>query len=515
MKFGLEAKVGMFVVFCLFLLGVMAVKLGSLDFGHSGTYSIISYVDDASGLTVDSKVMFRGVEVGNVTEIILSDGKVKLLLALKDGYSIPSNVQVTVKSSGFLGAKHLEFLQIGDGVEGFLAESTIVNKSYKATDINELSDKLGSIADDIKAITGSLKEVMASEIGKSQMKGTLENVHDSTRILREMMIENQERINQIVMNVEVLTGSMKNITVDNQQNINDLIANLRDVSEVLKMQTPQIAGKVNNIAGNVDELINDSKSDLRETVANMKNVTSKLDETVNNINDITGKISRGEGSIGKLINDNETVDNLNEALSGIKKMFTQLDEMKLYLRFSGEYLGDTGVTKAHFHVKIKPRKGKYYLVGVDTSSIGRLERTTTTYNRDYSSGGTDYSYTATKEERKPDELSFTLQYAQRFYNNFDVRFGLMESRLGLGVDYMPFENEKLSFTLEAYDFKSNSDDDETHLKAQVQYNITDHIYVNMGYDNPLNSDSKSHFYGVGLIFLDEDLKLLIGNIPMP
>jgi phospholipid/cholesterol/gamma-HCH transport system substrate-binding protein len=515
MKFGLEAKVGAFVIICLIILGQMAVKLGSFNFGSSSTYNIIAYVKNANGLTEDSKVKFRGVDVGKVTNVSLENGKVKLTVSIKNEYRIPKNVRVAIKSSGFMGNKYLEIEQFGDSVQGELSDNAVVNNSYEATDFAELSNKFGLIADDIKEITAALKTVIASDTGKTQLKGTLENVHETTRVLREMMVQNQERINQIVKNVEELTASMKDISVSNQQNINELIANLKDVSKVLKDQTPKIASNVTSITDNVDEIVGDSKGDIKDTIRNMKVVTAKLEKTVDNVNEITDKINNGDGTVAKLINDNATIEKVNTTLDSLNKMLTQYDRLKLYLKFSGEYYPDTDITRGHFHLKIQPREGKYYLVGVDKSSAGKLERTTTTVNRDYASGGQDYSYTEVKEKRSEDELTFTLQYAQRFFKHYDLRFGLFENYIGAAVDYFPFENEKLELTVAAYDFKSNSDDDETHLFGRVQYNFNKYLFLNGGYDNPLNEDERSYFVGGGFQFLDDDLKMLIGKFPMP
>ena len=516
MKFGLEAKVGMFVVFCMILLGVMAVKIGGLDFGKSDSYEVISYVADASGLTPDSKVMFRGVEVGKIKKINLEDGKVKLILNIDNKYKIPKNIRTSVQATGFLGAKHLVLEQVGKTAEGFLDNNGVVNDYYKSTDIGELSNKLGAIADDIKAITASLRQVLATEKGKNDMTGTLENVHETTRVMREMMVENQKRINKIVENIETLTDSLKNITVENQQNVNELIANLKDVSKVLKMQTPEIAKKVNNIAGNLDEVLDDSKKDLKQTFSNANTLTAKLEKTVDNLNEITDKINSGKGTVGKLINDNETVDNINKTVKKLNKMLSAYDDLKLYIDFGGELLGDTGNTRGYVHLKLQPKDGKFYLVGIDKSSKGKRTTTNTEKTRDCISGDCeDFHYTENKVEYKPDDISFTAQYAQRFFKKYYLKIGLFENNIGVGVNYYPFDNNsKFYLSLDAYDFKSRKSDDETHLKLKAQYQLFRNIYVNAGYDDPLNSDTNSFFVGGGLIFLDDDLKMLLGKMPI-
>jgi phospholipid/cholesterol/gamma-HCH transport system substrate-binding protein len=382
---------------------------------------------------------------------------------------------------------------------------------------------LGDIADQVNILVKSLNDVFSSQEGKENMTKTLENVIYSTESLKTILEENQKKINTIVNNVEQITDTISKMTIANQSNINELIAYLTEVSKVLKSQTPEIANKVNNITGNIDNLIADSKGDLKETVKNMKTVTAKLEKSVDNINAITDKINKGDGTIGTLLNDNETAKDVKETVKGLKNMVTQFDRFKFYLSFSGEKMWDTGETKGYFKVKVQPRKDKYYLLGLATSTGGKEYITNTNYTYtgdlpyyiDGNTGSTYSNYSVKEVKRKENSLTFIAQYVQRFYDRLDLRIGLMESEFGLGADYFPFDDEKLQFSLDAYDFSDSNTDRKPHMKTSLYYNFTKNLYLNVGYDDFLNSDTKSGFIGAGLIFLDEDLKYLFGKVPLP
>jgi phospholipid/cholesterol/gamma-HCH transport system substrate-binding protein len=53
------------------------------------------------------------------------------------------------------------------------------------------------------------------------------------------------------------------------------------------------------------------------------------------------------------------------------------------------------------------------------------------------------------------------------------------------------------------------------VKATASYNINKAIFLNAGYDNMLNSERKAAFVGIGIRFDDDDLKYLLGSVPMP
>ncbi|MGA1847334.1 MlaD family protein [Deferribacter abyssi] len=523
MRYSLEAKVGVFVVLGLLLLGYMTTKVGDINWGKKNGYEVIVYINDANGLVKDAIVKYRGVEVGKVKNIELVGDKVEVKVIINNRYKIPDNVIATIRSAGFLGEKYLELITKNEKNTGYLVAGSQIDKYKGTVDLDQLQNKLADIADDIKAITESLREVLASDNGKTNMKLTLENIRYSTEYIRVMLEENQKRINQIVKNVETITSSLKEITLSNQQNVNDLIANLKEVSETLKTQTPLIATKINNITTNIDELIGNSKGDLRKTISNMKVVTTKLEKTVDNLNAITDKINNGQGTIGTLINDNETAQDVKKTIKGLKKLVTAYDRFKFYLSFSGEKMWDTGETKGYLHLKIQPRKNKYYLLGVATSTGGKPYTVVTDYSFtgdipyyvDGNTGATSSSYSVTETRREKNSLTFIAQYVQRFYDQLDLRIGLMESEFGVGADYFPLKNEKLQLSFDAYDFSDDSEDRKPHLKTKLQYNFTKNLFLNIGYDDFLNDETRSAFFGGGIIFLDEDLKYLFGKVPLP
>ena len=64
-------------------------------------------------------------------------------------------------------------------------------------------------------------------------------------------------------------------------------------------------------------------------------MVTSLQQTIDNVNDIMLAIENGEGSMGKLINDNELYDNLSGASGQLEQL---LEDMKLnpkrYVHFS-------------------------------------------------------------------------------------------------------------------------------------------------------------------------------------
>jgi phospholipid/cholesterol/gamma-HCH transport system substrate-binding protein len=93
--------------------------------------------------------------------------------------------------------------------------------------------------------------------------------------------------------------------------------------------------------------------------------------------------------------------------------------------------------------------------------------------------------------------------------------GILESEGGVGGDLFAFD-DRVKFSLDAWNFNSKEPNNlNTHMKATATWQITKLLFVNGGYDNFLNSSRASGFAGVGLRFDDDDMKYLMGSVPIP
>jgi len=518
MKMGLEAKVGFFVVACFVLIAVMSLKVADLGIGGPKGYEVKAIMENAAGLAKDSPVIMSGVEIGTIKEIALEDGKAIVYMVIKEEYKVPVNVAVQVRSKGFLGEKYAELVPYGKATDEKLKDGATIVKSAANTDLDELGNKFGLVADDIKEITQALKEVLASEKGKDDLKVTLESIRMTTEALKDVIASDKGKNDMKVTldSIRAATEGLKEIILANQQRVNNILINFEKVSKNLQQETPQITKSIKSASKNVDEIILGKRPAIEESLENIKNLTSKLHHTVDNVNVITDKMAKGEGSLGKLINDNETVDNLNEALVGLKKTFTKLDSLQVYLDFQGEQYFRRNESKGHVNVKIVPNKKRYYLLGLSNHPDGRTVTSDKYYSETHYDGSANVEYDATTKEKTRGEMTYTLQYAHSFFDGTYFRIGMKESEFGVGLDYTPSIMKKLTLYADLYDFPSKDEKNRyANLKTTARYQFHENFFATAGFDDVINNDTRSVFLGIGVLFRDDDLKYLIGQAPIP
>lgn len=449
-----EFKVGAMVLLVSALIAYMSMQVSEdpTFFGRSNEAWFL--IPDAGGLVKNSSVKTAGITVGTIKDIRLQDGQARVDLSLKSDVILYSSAAIEIRTQGILGDKYININPGSPSDPPLGRGAQILNIKDRGS--------LDSVVTKISDLGGSLQE--------------------TAQILREAVAQDGSRqhvLGRIVLNIEKLTGDLADITTANREKVSDIVDDLHKVTATL------------------DQVLNDPSNEGFK--AQWKRALTRIDSTLANVDEITGKINRGEGTIGKLVNDDETAEELNTAISGVNNLLDTAGKLQTGLEFQSYYLDSQGFAKTTVNVKIQPGLDRYYLVGVVDDPVGVAEGidTTTTV------GGT--TTTVNEQRVYRNQFKFNAQFAKTFYN-FTVRGGIIENSGGVGFDYHLFR-ERLRLTLEAYQFSS------LNLRAQAQYNVYKGIYVVGGASDMLNrNDRYSGYLGAGLFLTNDDLKLLVGSL---
>lgn len=461
-KLSVEAKVGVFVVIGIIILGYMSMKVGKLSLNMNKGYDVKIYFDSASGLVEDVPVELAGVEIGRVRKILLEDGKALVILRIDFNVKLGKDVKALIKSKGILGDKYIALIQGSPGAPLIEPNGRIVNTA-STTDLDNLMNIIGDVAKNISSLTRSLANVMGGENGEASLRS-------------------------IVDSMKAMAETLNKTVQDNNEELVKIIENLSEFSSAIN----EISSKINKGDGSIGKLINDD-----ETV-------ERLNETLASLNAITEKINRGDGSLGKLINEEETVDNINSTFTSINDYMQKQESFRTYLDYRGEYLFDSEDVKSYLTLRIQPRKDKYYLLQIVDDPKGVKSETDITTSTD---GGTPTTQHTEKNDK--DDIKFSAQIAKR-YHDLGLRGGIFESTGGFAFDYYLLK-DRLTLSLEAFDFDSDS---KAHLKFKADFSPLKHLYITSGFDDFISDEgNESFFIGAGINFLDDDLKVLLSNMP--
>ena len=487
-----EAKVGIFVLIGIILLVYMSLRVGGIQFGRAEGYEVYIRLDSAAGLDNDASVRVAGVEIGRVKGIVLQNNKAKVVLRINPDVKIGKDFTAVLKTKGLLGERYVELIPGSPNAPSLEAGGEITRVTTY-TDLDKLISILSDAATDIKKVSESLSSALGGREGQATLKNIVTNIEEITERLNNIVKRNDEKFARIVNNFELF-------------------------SKILKEQGPEITGGLKAVADNLNQLIAENKEPLRDGIDNLRTATAKLGETMETINklaknvepkiddsvetikSIVNKVDRGEGTLGKLVNDTTIHDSFNKTLTGINSYLGRVESFKTFVGYRGEYLFDASDTKSYLSLRFQPKADKYYLIEIVDDPRGRknVETTETTL------GGTT---TTTKEVKTSDSLKFSVQVAKRF-KDLTLRGGIIESTGGVGMDYYMFK-DRLRFTFEAFDFDKKNN---PHLKAGLTYNLNKYFFITGGYDDFVSKlKLASPYLGIGLHFEDEDIKYILSS----
>jgi len=466
-KLSAEAKVGLLVIVGSIVLLYMTFAVGKFEFGEKKGYILLATFDSVAGIDVKATVRMAGVQIGSVVKVGLDDSRALVTMRIDPDVHILRTSEAMIKTMGVLGDKYVEFTPIkneraGSAVAGqspYYENGDKVQVTVSPSDVDKLINQLSSISDDIKQITGSLRQVIGTEQGTRSMEDILNDVRQTT-------------------------------------------ANIKDFSSTLQTNGSELVMRLNELAGNLNGVVGENRDNLRVTMENAREASKNAEMALASIDQAAQKINSGEGTIGKLMNNDSLYNNIDSAAHGLNDYIGRIEQMKTIVGFRTQYMFPQ--SQSYASLELKPRPDTYYIFEITDDPFGSYTRTVTT----------NTPGTTVVQETYENKFKFSVEFAKR-YGNLAIRLGLIESTGGVGADYFAFD-DRLKFSVDAWNFNSTEPNNlNAHLKLTANYDLNKILYLNAGYDNILNVQRATPFVGFGLRFDDEDLKYLLGSVPIP
>jgi phospholipid/cholesterol/gamma-HCH transport system substrate-binding protein len=285
---GREVKIGLFAVVMIagLYFGVNYIK--GLDvFSNERVYYVL--FDNTTGLKNTAPVVLRGVPVGSVTQIALKEehpGKVMVTTYIKKSVRIPSDSRMVLRSNGLMGERTIEM--VSGTASNYFEKGAFIPGSVAGDLMATASDGIGTLVDEAKTLLTSLNTTAAR--------------------LNTILEENAEGVGGIVANIETVSRQLSSAGLDRT------LHDLGEFSTMLKNNT----GRVDSIVGNLDRVAGDlAEADLRATL-------DTLGASIGHLNAVLGKLSDGDGTMARLLDDPALYDSLTVATGNLSVLLEDL-----------------------------------------------------------------------------------------------------------------------------------------------------------------------------------------------
>ena len=277
MKLSRELKTGVIVVggILLFILGFSYLKSTPL-FDNSRT--LYAVYPNVGGLQAGTVVSINGFGVGKVNGIkfIDSQGNLLVTFTVSNDFEFSKNSRVELYDTGIIGGKGLQIMPIFDSAPNAMSGDTLQTDTRPGLTelaqqkLTPLVKKFESAVTDADSVLMNVNNVLDTKTKKdlqqaiSGLSELMVSLNGSARTLNSMLKNNEGKLDSSINNFEALTSNFA-----------------------------KLSDSLNN--------------------AGLARTLSSLESTVASLDKVLAKIERGDGTLGKLMNDKALYANLDSA----------------------------------------------------------------------------------------------------------------------------------------------------------------------------------------------------------
>jgi phospholipid/cholesterol/gamma-HCH transport system substrate-binding protein len=312
-RYTLELWVGLFTLLGIATALYMVYRKGGLHWEKGATYPVYVSFPDVAGVTVNDLVRVAGVDVGRVTGIELRENRGRLTLSIDKQVPLYDDATAAVKTYGLIGDRYIA-LDPGHVQRPRIPPGGEIRVSAPPEDLDALVRTLNGVAGDLKHVTESVKKAFGDEQGEKSLRELLENTRQLSEHLVRVVKDNQEQFRNLTRDMASLTGELSGMVAENREAVRRTVDML-----------PATAENLQGITRDTRDLLRTHKEDISQMLSQLKAASERLDAALRNVEEVSRKINQGEGSLGKLINDEELY---NEAKNTMKEARHLIEDMR-------------------------------------------------------------------------------------------------------------------------------------------------------------------------------------------
>ena len=273
MKYNKLSIVGIvvFVSVCIFFYGIRFLQDESFQKSNF-IFNVI--FNDLQGLDVSDDVRMLGKRIGRVTGTKIIGEKIAVELTIDNDFAfkIPIDSKIEITQTDIMGSKFISIYPGQDNNKFILDSETIAGKNAE----------VASLTKDIGDVANRLNQTFGNE-QKKQIVNTISNIESATKQLEEF----------ITLNKNIISN-------DDKQSLSNIISNIDDISNNL-----------NNLLDGEKNKLSNSIDNFNLFMDKMPSISTEIDEILLDVNAIVKNLNNGNGSLSKLLNNDELYNNIN------------------------------------------------------------------------------------------------------------------------------------------------------------------------------------------------------------
>ncbi len=266
------------------------------------SHKINAYFDRVDGLSAGNYVYINGVKVGSVNRIeLVNNDSVLVSMNFDLGVNIPKGSVAQLESSGLLDEKAI-IIQKGasdelvpyDGFiegryEGGMMETLASEGAELSNDVSSSFNKLNTLLDDLNQVL--------NDKNKKNIDETLSSIQSTSNNISELIKTKKNKLESSIDHANSVLANFDTLTTDNRQQLDSAIVR------------------------------------MNRSLQQVESLSKELTQTSTRLNSVLEKIERGDGTLGKLVNDPSLYHHYDSLAAEMKTLIEGINkDPKKYLK---------------------------------------------------------------------------------------------------------------------------------------------------------------------------------------
>jgi phospholipid/cholesterol/gamma-HCH transport system substrate-binding protein len=275
-----EVQVGLTVLVALAILVWGVTWLKEFTFARKVEVWHVSF-EQTGGLGTADQVQVNGIRKGTVQSMSLVGDHVLVDLALSNDIRLTTDSRVAIRSVGLMGERVIAIDLKSTGAP-YAAKDTIPGVYEKG--LSEVMSDLGSTMGSVTKIAEQLSEVVDVMDKSGNLTAAIKNFRDTSQELKLTVQENRASLKSAITDFSAAARTARGLTTDRE-------AQLRHTLE-----------------------------QFSQAAENMNRLSTRLDSLRSSIQTVTSRVERGQGTLGKLVNDDKLYTELHSSVQAFKAL---------------------------------------------------------------------------------------------------------------------------------------------------------------------------------------------------
>lgn len=329
------------VVFTASALAAVLIMFFNAESMIRGTYTVHLRFPQAPGVATETPITKNGVRIGRIKSVELFDDHVELTASIDNHRKLRRSEIVRIKRSNFLGDAEVEFVPTSFGAAGaadeFVQHGDLLANGVVATDPLEVLTNLeGDLQDAIRSI-----------------KATSDGVGLLANTFNDAFGNNEQQIKRIITEAELALGSFNRTMTTLDEFIGDpqfkadmkrTLANLPRLFEQVQLtlgaaqsavkQFEAVGARAEKNLENLEGFTRPLGEQGDQLVADIARVLQSVEEMGSQLSVFSKALNNPNGSLGKLLNDDELYNDARAVIKRIEEASRNIDPIMRDLRIA-------------------------------------------------------------------------------------------------------------------------------------------------------------------------------------